>query len=229
MIYSPSQGFVFIHVPRTGGWSIYRAVTARLARLGDLTLAASPADCGAPWWTHSRACEVRPLLPHWDRLWRWAVVRNPWDAAASSYLRVQAHAAILPAGDPPPGLATYWEYLRRSAGLSLTDWIYRELDYLNDRGGTWAWSCCGEQGEDLGVEAVRFEELSVLWPRLADRMGIADAELPRCNVAGGGSVHWTLEAIHLIGRLCRDDVERFGYSPPSVSNTKPLDLSSSIA
>jgi hypothetical protein len=164
-----------------------QAVGQRIMDVGDVTIVASPLhNSRRGWWTHSRACELKPDIPHWDQLWRWAVMRNRCDMAESSYSWCIAHAARI----TPERIAAargeadrlYLEFLRKSAGMSFTEWCEWHLPYLGASGGFWSYYCCGVRGEDLGVRAGQ---------------GGVDA--------GGGRPR---------GRIVLGDNERFGYECP---------------
>jgi hypothetical protein len=117
------------------------------------------------------------------------------------------------------GGAMRWQVARQtgvvaSSKTTLAEWIRRHFVYLHEAGGFWGWWCLDERGEDLGVEAVRFEELPRRWPELAARMGMPGQPLPHVNGAPA-KVEWTREASDLVGELCRGDIERFGYTWPA--------------
>ena len=59
---------VFLHVPRTGGTSICRALVGQIDHSN-----------------HSPLETARKLRPEWDTTFKFGFVRNPWDRAFSYY------------------------------------------------------------------------------------------------------------------------------------------------
>lgn len=216
MIYSPSR-FVFVHLPRTGGFSIMQALASRIMELGDVTLVSSPiGNSRRGWWCHSRACELIDDIPHWQSLWRWAVIRNPWDMVASRWRWTQRHWTAM-AGRPmpmSPGDALHWRELYAASRMTFAEWIPWAHANIATGGGFWRWYCCRPNGQDLGVDPVRYDELPRRWPQLMARLGLAETPLPRLNDAPLEHPAWTSESIDLVAELCRDDVERFRFEPP---------------
>ena len=210
MIYSPSK-FVFIHIPRTGGMSITQALAGRLPEIADMTINVSGLG-DQRWWRHSRACELARDIPHWDKLYKFAVIRNPWEIVASFWRLVQRDLALLERPRPtfPRSADDYWEFLSQTSRMSFEEWVPWHFAYLRGSGGFWRYWCCGPNGEDLGVEPVRYERLREEWPGLCKRLGVGRLKLPRVNEAGG-SVEWTPDAVESVRDLCSDDMARFGY------------------
>jgi hypothetical protein len=165
------------------------------------------------WWRHSRACELARDIPHWDSLYRFAVIRNSWEIVASFWRLVQRDFALLERPRPafPQSAAHYWEFLPRTSRMTFEEWVPWHFAYLRGSGGFWKYWCCGENGEDLGVEPVRYERLGEEGPRVCDRLGVGVLELTRVNEAGG-SAESTPYSVESVRGFCRDDVERFGYA-----------------
>ena len=218
VIFSPSK-FVFIHIPRTGGVSITQGLASRFTEhFAAATINMSGiGEVPGGWWRHARACEMAPHIPNWDSLWRWAVIRSPWDIVASFRRLVERDFLAFQAAPPtqPPSLGEYWQFLADSIAMPFERWVRWHFRYLSGSGGFWRYWCCGEAGEDLGVEPILFDELSDRWPEICERMDLPLVPLLRVN-AGVGQVRWTRQAIRLVGRLCRDDVRRFGFQPPNI-------------
>ena len=92
MIFSPSRGFCFVHVSKTGGTSIEAAYIPHI-RFGDVILAALPEGMDT-WYgrhlsvgKHTPARRIRLLAGRmaWERMLSIAVVRDPVERIVSYY------------------------------------------------------------------------------------------------------------------------------------------------
>jgi hypothetical protein len=97
--------------------------------------------------------------------------------------------------------------------------VHREIcdpRYSRIRGGYWR-TWCTDGGRNLGVEPIRYDVLED-WDEVAGSLGLPACELPRVNQTPNVEMpDWTPEAIEAVGQVCGDDVERFGWKHPGVT------------
>lgn len=145
MILSTGRGYVFIHIPKTGGTSMALALEDR-AMKDDIMLGDTPKasrrrrrverdKARGRMWKHSTMSDIEGLVPNdvLDGLFAFTLVRNPWDRMVSYYYwlreeRFEHHAIKLAKTLPfkefvmhPNTAATFrlWpseSYMRRSDG-----------------------------------------------------------------------------------------------------------------
>ncbi|MCG6882617.1 MAG: sulfotransferase family 2 domain-containing protein [Silicimonas sp.] len=213
MIISPGRGYVFVHIPKTGGTSLAHALEAR-ARADDILIGDTPKArrraqrvkrLAAPGrlWKHSKLADIdtMPDLP--DPAFVFTLVRNPWDRVASLY-----HWARVQSFDHP--------LIRRAQAQSfdafLSDPFIREslardtaASYVTDRAGR------------LRCNAfIRLEHLATDLEPLETHLGFK-LELPHINATPhpGAAELYTAETQALVARLFADDIRRFDYAFPA--------------
>lgn len=97
MIISRGRGFVFLHIPKTGGTSLALALEAR-AMKDDILIGDTPKaqrrkhrlkalQARGRLWQHATLSDIDGVLSpaELDRMLVFALVRNPWDRAVSYY------------------------------------------------------------------------------------------------------------------------------------------------
>ena len=160
MILSRGRGYLFIHIPKTGGTSMALALEAR-AMKDDILIGDTPkairrrgrlkgAQTRGRLWKHSTLADIDGLLAPGmlDGLFAFTLVRNPWDRAVSYYhwLRGQRfdHPAVHLAKQvpfdrfvtDPATLATFAanpaaSYMRRADGVEQCA-TYVRLEHLSE-------------------------------------------------------------------------------------------------
>jgi hypothetical protein len=208
MIVSPGRGYVFVHIPKTGGTSMALALEAR-AMKDDILIGDTPkarrrkgrlagVETAGRLWKHARLDDVAGLLPG-DMLagmFVFTMVRNPWDRIVSYYhwLKSQrfVHSAVRLAGahdfstflNHPETRASfaherYGDYVRGAAAP-----VFVRLENL---------------GEDLApVEAHLGFRLVLPHANRSDR----PADWRSCYSPADAA---------LVAELCAEDIARFGY------------------
>jgi chondroitin 4-sulfotransferase 11 len=180
------DGFVFVHINKTGGSSIEKAL--RLP------------------FQHRTALELREHLgrDRWQRRFSFAFVRNPWDKVASHYFyRVKTNQT---------GLATvpveFNEWVRRAYGERDPQYYDKpkmflpQVDWISD-----------EEGRQLVGFVGRFERLQADFRIVCERIGI-DADLPHEKQSSNRDYRrvYTPASADIVAQWFAADIERFGYT-----------------
>jgi|GEM_PF-3524243 len=215
MIYSPR--FVFIHIPRTGGISITSALAA-----------SAPQSCvHIENHRHDYAWIIRHRLGTecWNRKFVFSMIRSPWEIIASSYRLAKRDVAAMKVDQHFAAMDNTWTRYLRTFEVDMDFGTYVKRDILSGitgvaQGGFWrTWCCDAIDGADLGVTAYLYDRLEIDWPIIAARCGVPDAHLPRLNTTDPEPAPWTDELVAKVGDLCKDDILRFHFSPPSIESS----------
>ncbi|GAA6200225.1 sulfotransferase family 2 domain-containing protein [Aquicoccus sp. SU-CL01552] len=212
MILSPGRGYVFIHIPKTGGTALALALEGR-AMKDDIMLGDTPKARrrrrrvqGAPargrLWKHSTLADIEGLVPDavLDGLFAFTLVRNPWDRAVSYYhwLRGQRF------DHPAVGLAKRLEF---------NDFILHpetRAGFRDTPAASYMRRADGREHCDAYIRIERFkEDAAPLFAHLGFRL-----ELPRANRSDRPKDYRTAyapPAAEAIAEVCAEDIARFGY------------------
>ena len=210
MLVSHTHSFAFVHVPKTAGSSVHLALGRHATHVDDYWANRVLARCGipvnrfAPWpYTkfrpHASAATLAAWLPPevFERLFKFAFVRNPWDL-----------------------LVSYWHYLRDKAGHRRGHVARRLPDFAayveyEIRRGQFSQSglLCDRRGRLLVNFVGRYESLASDFAFICHRVGI-EATLPRVNAGSRGDYrdYYTPALAARVGEAFAPDVERFGYA-----------------
>jgi len=212
MILSRGRGYLFIHIPKTGGTSMALALEAR-AMKDDLMLGDTPkakqrrhrldgAQARGRLWKHSTIADLDGVVSPEELpdLFCFTLVRNPWVRVLSYYhwLRGQSfdHSAVaLAKAHDFDGFVTHPDTLH-----SLRTSPARH--YMTD--------AAGQERCDLYI---RLEHLAEDLPKLEKHLGFA-LELPHFN-RSERPYNWRAAyspgARDVIAESCAEDIDRFGY------------------
>ncbi len=213
MIVSPGRGYIFVHIPKTGGTALAMALEAK-ARADDILIGDTPKarrrrhrlkghPTAGRLWKHSRLADIEGLVPRaaFPRFRVFTIVRNPWERLASYYhwLRVQRF-------DHPQ------VHLARALG-------FEAFLAHPDTGAAFAANPSAAYVTDgAGVEHcalwLRHDRLAAELPRLEALLGMRLPPLPRINVSDRPAdwrAAYTDAAAARVAAICAADIARFGW------------------
>jgi hypothetical protein len=167
MIYGPKR-FLFIHIPRTAGNSITRALSEACLGQHDVLAATSPdLGRGFRFFRHVRARKLMNIIPDWEDIYKFAVDR-PIEEMRESQQRL-INRDLARGRDRDPHVNDGYK------NLLLSDPNERHLNRL---AAPWDWWCLGDNGEDLGINRIPYAQLGELWPAICESCKVEFVPLP---------------------------------------------------
>lgn len=219
MILSLSHRFIFVHVPKTAGWSMMdtlkpydRPNPKTLWRSFTRRLPVTEGPETAHFRVHETARNMIAKLsrPVWDSFFTFAVVRDPFDHAVSHYEYLKQHRSASVA--------------RRFQGLSFEDYLAdrQKRPFLKHtifvRMPDQAHFVLDADGRLAVNRILRFETLAADWAGVTSEIGLPGLELLYVNKTKAKSdrkpytAYYTPETEQTVRRLYRRDFELFGYA-----------------
>ena len=213
MLLSIKHKFLFVHIAKTGGTSVRSALT-RLrwrdpyywpmflcSRLSHLT----GHRIGAKFPRHAKVIAAKEMLPAevFDRLFKFAFVRNPWDLQVSSFHHIRRERPHL-----MKGIRKFDEFLRykldeeRPYQFHLDTSIEQQVDYLVDLTG------------EIIVDYVgRYERLEDDFQIICERIGLHPLALPHKRKAFDRADdyrrYYNEQTAGMVAERFRHDIEAF--------------------
>lgn len=181
--------YVFIHVPKTGGTSITKALKPKR----------SP--------RHVPLCKMKRKEN--GNYFKFAFVRNPWDRVVSSFFFRQKRKWLTKEsfedrfGEP----LTFKNWVKQkeytTSFANQGNRLYLQVNWMKYR--------CSEK---FGMDYIgRFENLQSDFDAICDKIGIPRKQLKHRNATR--HEHYTEyyddETRDIVGQLCAEDIEYFGY------------------
>lgn len=213
MIISPGRQFVFVHIPKTGGTSLGRALEDRAHR-DDILIGDTPKakkrrgrlqglTPRGRLWKHSTLADIDGVLGagDLDRMFLFTMVRNPWDRAVSYYHWLKSQIFDHPA-------------ITRAQALSFADFLRDPVivDSLRDwPAGRYMLDATGVERAALFIRLEHFTEDSApLWDHLGFRLSLPHEN--RSERATDYRAYYDDALAAHLGDVCATDILRFGYT-----------------
>lgn len=196
------RDILFVHIQKTGGSSILRAL----------------GQDAHPRHKHCFAAEFRQMCPaeHWDQTFKFAFVRNPWDRLVSWWSMIDAYRDAYRNGRRLNRFFTYvfensvtFEEFILNCHADIADpdgrkcILRNQLDYITEPGGRVLVDYVG-----------RFENLASDFQEVTRRLGLPDTALEHRNRTPHAAYtdYYSDRTRALIEQAYHRDIAQFGYA-----------------
>ena len=214
MLLSLKYNFLFVHIAKTGGTSIRASLNglrwrdpvyplqflcSRLSHLTGHRIASKLPR-------HSKIIAAKEMLPAqlFDKLFKFAFVRNPWDLQVSSYHHIRREVPeIMESIEGFPQFIRWKLDPERPYQYHVDTSIELQCDYLVDL-----------RGKVIVDFVGRYERLQEDFDEACRRIGIPPRKLPEKRKAkdrGAYREYYDDETAEMVARHFRRDIEEFGY------------------
>lgn len=214
MIYSPKHGYIFIHIPKTGGTSMALALEGRAAK-DDIMLGDTPkalrrrgrvrdvASAGR-LWKHSTLHDIAGLVtPEQIAAAKvFTMVRNPWDRIVSYYHWLQVQNF-------------HHEAVRLAKTRGFSEFLNHAHTQATFKANPYGRYVTGADGVEHCALFVRLEHLDEDMVRLEELLGLKLGPLPHENASERGQAYqgyYSLSDRQVVAHVAAQDIARFGYS-----------------
>ncbi|HCP82221.1 MAG TPA: Type II secretory pathway, pullulanase PulA [Octadecabacter sp.] len=213
MIISRGRGYIFVHIPKTGGTAMALALEDR-AKADDIMIGDTPkavkrrgklkgVKTAGRLWKHSTLADAEGLITRdeMETLFSFTLVRNPWDRMVSYYHWLKSqnfdHPAVV---------------LAKTKGFSrfLNDPLTRNT-FRNNPFESYMKDGAGRTHADLYI---RLEHLAEDMAPLTAHLGFTP-KVPVANQSARARDwrgFYTESDAELLGELCATDIKTHGYS-----------------
>lgn len=185
--HGPNGPFIFIHINKTAGTSIGKAI-------------------GLPIKDHLMATEViaRIGIDKWNEAYKFTVVRNPWDKVVSHYeYRRKKNKTQIASRNIP-----FSDWVKMTYGENKDTFYYNnprsfqpQLDWLKD-----------DEGNLAMDYVIKFETINQGFDHVKHVIGL-DTSLPHLNASNRASYHsyYDDDTRDIVAKWFRADIDEFGY------------------
>ena len=223
MVYCENS-FAFVHVPRTGGMSISETIAAESSRFALLYMNVGRYPPAAN--RHATASQLRTWITDWEEIYRFSVMRNPFEIIDSSwrmfcdwlrYLEERSAQDKITASQA----SDMAKLQRYRVGRDFDFFVRRHFRYLKSSEGFYRYWLCDENRRALVSEVFQLADLPTLWPEIwrklnPDSMGPTPALRHVNHFEHAPPAVWTADLRrHVELHFIADDIARFGYTFPN--------------
>jgi hypothetical protein len=186
--HGPNGPFIFIHINKTAGTSIGRAI-------------------GLPIKDHLTATEIiaRIGMDKWNEAFKFTLVRNPWDKVVSHYeYRRKKNKTEIASRN-----ISFSDWVTMTYGENKDTFYYNnprsfqpQVDWLKDVDG------------EISIDFIgKFDTINEDFDRIRNVIGLDEA-LPHLNASSRASYqsYYNNETRGIVANWFREDIEEFGYS-----------------
>jgi hypothetical protein len=214
MLLSVKYNFLFVHIAKTGGTSV-RAALAPLRWRDPMYIPqfiasrlshATGHRIASKLPRHARIIAAKEMLPHelFEKLFKFAFVRNPWDLQVSSWHHLKRERPHLVEHLPDFESFLRWKLdPERPYQYHIDTSIERQTDYLRDLDDTILVDFIG-----------KYENLQEDYEEVCRRIGINPPPLPHKRKATGRTdyrQYYDDATAQLLAGYFKADIEEFGY------------------
>jgi|19_taG_2_1085344.scaffolds.fasta_scaffold00919_7 hypothetical protein len=188
MLLSHKHKFIFIHIPKTGGTSIKRA----LLPYSDVENRDESKHKTSVFWKKQLGKKT------WKSYFKFVFVRNPWDRMVSRRYYQMFVNGDEKARDRGLAFKDFEEFL----GSDRSRLVINQSRYFHNK-----------FGKNMVDFVGRFENFQEQFDQVCDKIGIDKIELSHLNSSPRGEYrqYYNDKTKKIVEKACKDDIMRYGY------------------